>query len=87
MLTVQIIFGSHKNFVQIERAGCAIVHIIRDKPLKTENLQDTTYNEQPKTERPEGKFLAKDQPHIKLITFAHLIRRELFSTNLKLSPN
>jgi hypothetical protein len=26
----------------------------------------------------EGKFLVKDQPHSKLITFSYLIRRELF---------
>jgi hypothetical protein len=30
---------------------------------------------------PEGKFLVRDKPRSKLITFSYLIRRELFSTN------
>jgi hypothetical protein len=30
---------------------------------------------------PEGKFLVREQPHSKLITFSYLIRGELFSTN------
>jgi hypothetical protein len=44
-------------------------------------IKHVTVHSTSENRTPEGKFLVRDQPHPKLITYSYLIRKELFSRN------